>query len=138
MRTTLLALMVALPAAALVNAAWCSAALAAFAREIRTLASTADLERFKRVVAHQMYAALIQIALLGAPPILFAIGVFSHALGFADVVYILVPAAVIIVVGLAAKRLETRVRTIPTPDDELRRQRDAIVATWVKKPLPDW
>jgi hypothetical protein len=51
MRTTLLTLMVVLPTAGVLNAAWCGSALSAFARAVPRIASTSDLEQFKRVVA---------------------------------------------------------------------------------------
>lgn len=138
MRTTLLTLMVALPAAGALNAAWCGAALAGLVREVPRIASTSDLERFKRVVARQMVAALVQIGLLGLPALLLLVGFAARALTPGDVVYLLVPSAVMLVIGLAFKPLEARVKTLPTADDELRRQRDAVVRTWLSKPLPDW
>lgn len=138
MRTTFITLMVLLPGAAIVNAYSCGTLLKTFLRDVSGLASSVDLERFKRVVAGQMYAALVQLALLAAPPILYAVGLATGALGVGDVVYILVPSAVVIVVAQLFKPLETRVKTIPASSDELARQRDAIVHTWMKKPLPDW
>jgi hypothetical protein len=85
-----------------------------------------------------MYAALVQLVLLGLPPLMYIAGVFTDVLNPGDVVFILVPSAVIFIVAQVFKPLETRVKNIPTANDELRRQRDAIVHTWVKKPLPDW
>jgi hypothetical protein len=137
-RTTFIALMVLLPGAAIVNACFCGASLQAFLRDVSGLASSADLERFKRVVAGQMYAALVQLVLLAVPPILYAVGLAKGVLVGGDIVYILVPSAVVILVAQTFKKLETRVKTIPATDADLARQRDAIVHTWMKKPLPDW
>jgi hypothetical protein len=138
MRTALLTLMVALPTVGVLNAAWCGSALSAFAKAVPRIASTSDLERFKRVVAHQMYAALAQLVLLGLPPVLYVAGVFTDALNPGDVVFILVPSAVIFIVAQLFRGLEARVKSTPTADDELRSQRDAVVRTWVRKPLPNW
>jgi len=138
MRTAFIALMVLLPGAAIVNAYYCGTLLQAFLRNVSGLASSADLERFKRVVARQMYAALVQLALLAVPPILYAVGLVIGVLVPGDIVYILVPSAVVIVVAQLFKPLETRVKAIPAANGELARQRDEIVHTWMKKPLPDW
>ncbi len=138
MRTTLLALLLLLPAAGVVNAAWCGKALSDLLRDVPQLATRADLGRFKRAVAQQMYAALAQIGLLGLPTVLFFVGLFSGALAVGDLLYLLLPSGVNLVIGLAFRKLEARVKAIPTATDELRRQRDAVVATWVSKPLPDW
>ena len=109
-----------------------------FVREVPRLASTHDIERLKQVVARQMYAALIQIVLLAAPPILFFVGLVRGVLGIGDVLLIIVPSTVILIVAASYKKVEARVRQLPTADDELARQRNAIVNTWIKKPLPDW
>ena len=85
-----------------------------------------------------MYAALAQIVILGLPPILYFVGIAKGSLRLGDVVYLLVPSALIFVVGQLFRKLETKVKNLPVADDELRRQRDAVVLTWVKKPLPDW
>lgn len=138
MRTTFIALMVLLPGAGIVNAYFCGASLQALLRDLPGLASTADLERFKRVVAGQMYAALVQLVLLAVPPILYAVGLVRGVLVGGDIVYILIPSAVVILVAQTFKKLETRVKNIPAADAELARQRDAVVHTWLKKPLPDW
>ena len=138
MRTVFLALMLLLPAAGVVNAVICGSSLKAFLRDVSGLASTADVERFKRVVAGQMYAALVQIGILAVPPILYAVGLATGVLVPGDIVYILIPSAVIILVAQAFKKLESRVKAIPAADEELVSQRDAIVRTWMKKPLPDW
>ncbi len=138
MRTTFIALMVLLPGAGIANAFFCGTLLKSFVRDVSGLASSADLERFKRLVSGQMVAALVQLGLLAVPPILYAIGLARGVLLPGDVVYLLVPSAVVIVVAQLFKPLENRVKTIPASSDDLARQRDAIVHTWMKKPFPDW
>jgi hypothetical protein len=138
MRSTYLLLMIGLPALAILNAIWWGSELQQFTKKVTSFDSTAHIEQFKTVVAHQMYAALAQIGLLATPPIVFFVGLARGVLAPRDVLYIILPSAVVIVVGAIYKRVETQARSIPATDDELRRQRDAIIETWIKKPLPNW
>lgn len=138
MRSTYTFLMLLFPALAIVNAWWFGRELRAFVAATPSIASTADIERMKSVVGRQMIAALIQIPLLAAGPILYAVGLLRHVLRPGDVVFVIVPSAAVLAIGLASKRIEAVARALPAIDDELRRQRDAIVHTWLKKPLPDW
>jgi len=138
MRSTYLMLMLLLPLAAILNAWWFGSELQRFANQVRSFSSTNEIERFKGVVARQMYAALVQIVLLIVPPILFFVGLARGALTPGDVVFIIVPSAVVILVAALYKQTEKQVKSIPAQDDELQRQRDKIIHTWLKKPLPDW
>ena len=137
MRSAWLAAMLILPALAAGNALYFGAELRRFAAEVPRLASSHDLERFKRVVARQMYAALVQIVLLASPALVFFVGVVDGALSGSDILYVVIPAAVIIVIAQANRRDEARVRELPA-EPELAAQRDRIVRTWVRRPLPDW
>ncbi len=138
MRSTYTFLLLAFPALALLNAWWFGSELKRFVKATPVIASTADMENMKAVVARQMYAALAQILLLGAGPVVFMLGLARGVLGPRDVLFIIVPSAAVIVAGSLYKRVEIAARNIEAIDDELRRQRDAIVATWLKKPFPDW
>ena len=138
MRSTFTFLMLLFPALALLNTWWFGRELKAFVEATPSIASTADIERMKSVVARQMVAALVQIPLLAASPVLYFVGLMRHALQPGDVVFIIVPSAAVIAFSLASKRIEAAARELPAPDEELRRQRDAIVRTWLKKPFPDW
>jgi len=138
MRSTYTLLMLLFPAIAIANTWWFGRELRAFVAATPSIASTADIERMRSVVGRQMIAALIQIPLLAAGPILYAVGLMRHVLNPADVVFVIVPSAAVIAISLAAKRVEAAARSLPAADDELRRQRDAIVRTWLHKPLPDW
>ena len=127
MRSTYLFLMLFLPLLAIVNAVWFGSELQKFAKEVRAFSSTHEIERFKGVVGRQMYAALVQIVLLVVPPVLFFVGIATSALTPGDIIFIIVPSAVVILVAALYKQTETKVKTIPANDDELRRQRDAIM-----------
>jgi hypothetical protein len=130
--------MLIFPALAILNAWWFGSELQRFARHVRSIDSTAEIEAFKAIVARQMYAALAQIVLLIVPPILFFVGIARKVLGPGDVLFIIVPSLVVILVAALYKQVEKQVKSIPAQDDELRRQRDKIIETWLKKPLPDW
>lgn len=138
MRDVYLLLLLALPAGAALNALWFGRELRHFADETPRLESTADLQRFRRVVGRQMYAALVQILLLALPPIIFFYGLTRKILTVGDLLLVVLPAAAIIVLAQLNRRHETRVRSIPAADPELERERDRIVRTWNRRPLPDW
>ena len=130
--------MLGLPALAVVNAFWFGTELKDFVSSTPRLESSHDIEKFKIIVAHQMYAALVQIVFLATPPIVYFIGIFRGVLSPSDIVFIIVPSAVILIVAAMYRGHEKRAKSIPTADPELERQRDAIVRTWLRKPLPDW
>lgn len=138
MRSTYTFLMLLFPALALVNGWWFGRELKAFLSLTPAIASTADIERMKAMVARQMYAALVQIPLLAAGPAVYAYGLYRHVLVRSDVVFVIVPSALVLAAGVALKRVEAAARSLDTPDDELRLQRDVIVDTWLRKPFPDW
>ena len=138
MRSTYTFLLLAFPALALLNAWWFGSELKRFVEATPAIASTNDMERMKAVVARQMYAALAQILLLGAGPVAFFVGLARGVLGPKDVLFIIIPSAAVIVAASFYKRVETAARNIQATDDELKRQRDAVVSTWLKKPFPDW
>ena len=138
MRGQLIALLLGLPTLALLNSFWFGRELERAVREIGRLESTADIERYKRVVARQMVAALVQIALLAAPAIFFGIGIVTGVLAGSDLLYVILPAIVVIAAAARFRPVEAAARQIPAADEEIARQRDAIVHTWLKRPLPDW
>jgi len=138
MRQTLIWIMLGFPAAAAISSVWFGAELQRFADEVKVFGSTADLERFKSVVGRQMYAALAQVALLGLPFVAFLVGLSGGQLGVGDVSYVVIPSMLILVLGLKYRRVETKVRKIPAATSELEDARNAIIKTWLKKPLPDW
>jgi len=137
-RSLYLMAMLGLPALAVLNAFWFGTELKNFVASTPRLESSHDIERFKTVVGHQMYAALAQFVFLAAPPIIYFLGVFRAVLSPSDILYILGPSAVILIVAAMYRGHETRAKTIAAADPELERQRDAIVHTWLRKPLPDW
>jgi len=89
-------------------------------------------------VSRQMYAALVQIALLVAPGVVFVVGLVRGVLSVDDILYVVLPSFVILALGAAFKKLENRVRSIPVSDPILEERREHIVRVWNTKPFPDW
>jgi len=130
--------MVLLPTIGVLNAFWFGTELRNFVASTPQLASSRDMENFKTVVAHQMVAALVQIALLATPPLIYFAGLFTGVLRPSDIVFILGPSAAILAVAGIYRTGEAAAKSLPAADPELERQRDAIVQTWMRKPWPDW
>lgn len=137
-RTLFIALMLICPTVAIINSIIFGNKLNQFARRMRMLSSYDDILYFQRVVSQQMYAALFQIVLLAIPAILYVVGALRGYLSAGDLIFVILPSFVVLFVGLRQKATERQVRVIPARDRDLERQRDEIVTTWVKRPLPDW
>ena len=130
--------MLVLPAIAAVNALIHGSQLHAFLRRTPAFTTYQNIVEFENVVARQMYAALLQIGLLVSPGIVCVIGLIRGVLGINDVLYVMLPAVVILALGVAFKSLEHRVRSIPADDPILQERRDQIIRVWNTKPFPDW
>jgi hypothetical protein len=133
-----IALMLVLPAIAAVNALVHGFQLRAFLQRTPAFTTYQNIVDFEKVVARQMYAALLQIGLLASPAIILVIGLVRKVLGANDILFVILPALAIAALGLAFKSLENRVRSIPAEDPILDERRDHIVRVWNSKPFPDW
>ncbi len=138
MRTLLLAAMLASPALAVFNAVIQGRGLKEFLDKTPELASSLDLENFKKVVGRQMRAALGQAVLLLIAPVCFFWGLMIHSLTPGDFVWILLPSVVVILVARSFRSLELKAWAIPAANDYLIGERDRVVKVWRTKPLPDW
>jgi uncharacterized membrane protein YciS (DUF1049 family) len=127
-----------LPAVAVLNAVIHGSQLKAFLERISVFATYQDIVEFEKVVARQMYAALVQIALLVGPGVIFVIGLIRGVLLIEDIFFVVLPSFVIIALGAALKKVENKVRSIPVSDPLLEERRDHIVMVWNTKPFPDW
>ena len=126
------------PALAIANVMIQGRGLKHFLDTTPALASSLDLENFKKVAGRQMWAALAQAGLLLIAPACFAWGLMINSLTPADFVWILLPIVVVILVARSFRSLELRAWSIPTADRYLATERDRIVKVWKTKPLPDW
>ena len=138
MREELLYVIIGLLVLGVVNLLWGGLELRRFQREVRTISSTHELERFRRLAAHQMYAALAQIGLLGLPILVFLFGLIRGDLHPTDVGYLIFPSLIVLVLAFLFKKIESEVQRTDAADELLSEQRDAVVRTWLKRALPDW
>ena len=137
-RTGYIALILLLPAVAVLNALIHGSQLKAFLERTPAFATYQNIVEFEGVVTRQMYAALFQIALLVAPGVVFVVGLIRGVLSVDDILYVVLPSFVILGLGLAFKKVENKVRSIPVSDPILEERRDHIVRVWNTKPFPDW
>lgn len=138
MRTIYLAVILAFPVVAVLNALYFGSELKRFADRTPLLETPLEMTKYRRLIARQMYAALLQLLLLAVPPIVFFHGLIHKILTVPDILFVVVPSAVIIVIAQLNRRHEARVRTLPAATEQMTEERDAVVRTWVRKPLPDW
>ena len=137
-RAVYIAALLLLPAAAVVNSFFHRRQLSSFLKKTPAIMTYQDITAFEKTVARQMYAALLQIALLVAPWIVFGHGVFSEILTIDDLGFVIAPSFVVLALGLNYKRLENRARSLRAEDPILAERRDHIVEVWMRKPFPDW
>lgn len=102
------------------------------------LASNADLDAYRRVVARNMYGTLAVIALTGAAVLVIALGLALRSISWWELHFVLVFGGGFGAVGARGKLIEAKARGIAVNSDELRTERDRTVHTWLKKALPDW
>lgn len=104
--------------------------------ELRT---EADMDAYRRMVGRNMLAALV--TLLFGVPALILVGVAFY---MEYVNWCILSLALIVTTALSlsltfwTRSLETRLRSIPTADDEMDAERDRVVDVWHKRMLPDW
>ena len=137
-RTWYIVLMLMLPAAAVINSLVHGSQLKAFLERTNAITTYQDIVEFEKVVARQMYAALLQIALLVAPGVVFVVGLLRGVLSVDDVLYIVLPSFAILALGVAFKRIENRAKALPVDDPVLADRHAHIIRVWNSKPFPDW
>lgn len=134
----LLWIIVGLWGAALVNQWRGTLELQRFGDRVTAIATEADLDAFKAVVARQMHAALLQMALLGLAGILAVGGLATETLGPEDLGWVVLPGLLVAAFGALGKRTERRIQRLPAPDPAMAARRDEVVRTWLRKAVPDW
>jgi hypothetical protein len=102
------------------------------------LASAVDLAAFRRIVARQMYGALAAMVLAATAAGIAVFGLFQRSIRVTDLFPVLIIGMALLPVGIWCKAIEARAKAISAGDESLRRQRDEVVDTWMRKPLPDW
>ena len=137
-RTVLIATLLVPQIAALASSLWFGERLREFAARHKAIETQDDLLAYKRLVAGQMYAALIQIVLLASPPFIFIVGTMVREISTSDLGFILLPSCFVFFVSMRYKALESRIQNLPTGTSDIRQERDHVNEVWVSKPFPDW
>lgn len=138
MRNTLLAILIAIPAASVVLSLVSGVVLKRFADVVGQIESGRDLKRFKRLAAWQMYLTLVVIGVYVIWTAALAWAFFSGEFRFMELIRLmLVISPVLFITGQAHKYFERRVQRLPISDN-LRAERDRVVQTWLHSPFPDW
>lgn len=137
LHNVLIGLMIGMPCVGILNSLWFGNELRSYLASSPMISTWQDMERFKRIVSGQMYAALAQIGFLVIPYPAFAIGLYLKVLEPSDVLYILVPSGVLVIAGIVFKRIEERAKHL-TVAEEFAAEYDRVIRTWMKKPFPDW
>lgn len=138
-RSTLITLMVLFPALGILNMIFHNFKLRRFNKEVPQIEKRMHLERLKKEAKAQMYAALVQIVVLGLPFVFFLYGIWKGRLSFGDVfLYGILPSVASIIVGQACKGTEKISKSQFVEDPQLRKERDEVVYTWDHKAFPDW
>jgi hypothetical protein len=115
---------------------WSRAQVHAFLAETRSIASPADLERFKELARLQMYLALSMIILLVTGMIVGLVLVKRY--GASALLAVIVVNAVVFGLGMFHKRGEQRARNLSTGSEALATEYRRVCETWVKKATPDF
>jgi hypothetical protein len=137
-RTGYIALILLLPAIATLNAIIYGSQLNQFLERTSAFTTYQDIVEFEKIVARQMYAALVQIGLLVAPGVIFVVGLVRGVLTVNDILFVGLPSVWILALGVAFKKVENKVRSIPVSDPILAERRDHIIRIWMTKPFPHW
>jgi hypothetical protein len=137
-RSTMLTLILGLPLLGTAAGTCFAGVLRKFLEDTPRIETTADLDRLRSVVKVQMYAALAMIAVLGAPIVIYVIGVFWGPLRPGDFVYPLVVNLLVVAVGRSNRRVERRAQSLRCADPDLKAEYDSIVCVWEKRALPNW
>ena len=122
----------------MVNFAIGVSALGRFLKSHIRIASSSDLEDFKRMVRKQMYQAMLQIVLLGGMTVVSIIGILKHRITFAQLVIVLILDGVIFFAGRKGKSLEKRAKRLGVEDPDLAREFGSVCRTWFSRPFPDF
>lgn len=138
LRTAFIALLLILPALGAVNSIYHGRLLQAYVRQTKRINDITALGQFQKVVARQMYGALVQLVLLIAPTFLYFIGIPTQILRFSDIILVIIPGAFLVVLGYLFKKVEAKACRIPAVGEDLDKQRLAVIKTWRTRPLPNW
>lgn len=99
------------------------------------IATTVDLDRFKNLARLNMYAALLQIVILGSGEFL---GFYGQITGGIGLLLFLFLNAVIIVISKVVKKSEKLSQNLPVRDPLLSNEYQAVCDTWNNNLFPNF
>jgi hypothetical protein len=110
-----------------------------FQRTVPLIRTPVDLSSLKKLVTVQMYAALIALALMAVPTLVWIYGHFVEGhLGWPDLLlFVFVPIVIWQVVAGKLSGPAKEVRAISAVP-ELQAERDHVVDVWLNRVFPDW
>ena len=107
----------------------------AFLSRGKPIATATDLAEFKAMARRQMYQALLQMVLLGAGCLIGLYGLLTGKLGL---LLVLALNGLVFAMGMAFRGLESRARSLPVDDPELKAEYARVCNSWLHKPTPDF
>lgn len=115
---------------------WSGSTLKRFLAENRVIGDSGTLDRFKALARTQMHLALFMAGVLTTGMVVGLALVLRY--GVAGLGPVLLANLVIVGLAMLHKKVETRVRGLPTAPDELAREVRRVSESWDKKALPDF
>ena len=111
-----------------------------FQKEIPLLRDSQDMLRFKRMAAFQMRVSGIAMFLAWSPLVIWIYGIaVARVVGWLDLLlYVVVPYAAELWVGVSMVDRARAVRATPASNSTLEVERDHVAKVWVNGPRPDW
>ena len=113
-------------------------------RDVRRMAYTDVLTglsnrlAFRRAVTRQMYGTLAVLALAWVGTAVAAAGLVVGAAEWRELPAFVAAAVLFGLASLWRRYVERRARKMPVVDEEIGRQRDAVVRVWATRQLPTW
>jgi hypothetical protein len=111
-------------------------ALNGFLGSTREIRDQASLNRFKSLARVQMYLALLVVVLMGTG-LLAGLKLTSER-GMSGLGVVILANLVTLGLGVYHKKIEARVRGLPSSPDAVAEEYRRVSETWVKKALPDF
>jgi hypothetical protein len=114
-------------------------ALKRFRTNVPLIRTPVDLSSLKKLVTVQMYAALIALALMAVPTLVWIYGHFVEGhLGWLDLLlFVFIPIVIWQVIAGQLSGPAKEVRAISSVP-ELQAERDHVVDVWLNRVFPDW
>jgi hypothetical protein len=114
---------------------WSRAQVGAFLADTPSIATEADLDRFKELARLEMYLALTLIVLLGAGIVTGLVLVKRY--GIMGLLVVILVNVVVFGLGMLHKGIEDKAKNLPATD-ALKTEYRRVCYAWAKKVLPNF